>query len=73
MFEKEIGYIETGKICTGCPDTLSQSIGRGRISRKGSLVVRKGRDRRDKIFAEENNAVLAWNFITVNVQFYCLI
>ena len=47
-----------GEIFTGCSDTLSQSIGRGRISREGSLVGRDSRERRDKNFAEKN-AILA--------------
>ena len=45
---------ETRKIFTGCSDTLSKSIGRGRISREGPLVVRESRKRRDKILAEKN-------------------
>jgi len=40
--------------------TQSQSIGRGRISRKGSLVVRESPERRDKIFAgKKKNEFLA--------------
>ena len=34
-----------------CSDSLSQSIGRGRISRGGALDHRESRERRDKIFA----------------------
>ena len=30
---------------------LSQSIGRGRVSREGALDVRESRERRDKVFA----------------------
>ena len=45
---------ETREIFTGCSDTLSQSIGRGRISREGSLVVRESRYWIEKNFAEKN-------------------
>ena len=38
-----------GKIFTACSDSLSQSIGRGRINREGALDVRESRERRDKI------------------------
>ena len=49
-----------GKLFTGCSDTLSQSIGRGRIRRAGSLVVREtSRNWSDKVFAEEK-ALLAY-------------
>jgi len=34
-------------------DSLSQSIGRGRISREGALDHRESRERRDKIFAAQ--------------------
>ena len=34
-----------------CFGSLSQSIGRGRLSREGSLDHRESRERRDKIFA----------------------
>ena len=34
-----------------CSDSLSQSIGRGRISREEALDHRESRERRDKIFA----------------------
>jgi len=39
---------------------LSQSIGRGRISREGALDVRESRERRDKTLAEktENAKIL---------------
>ena len=51
-----------GKAFTGCSDTLSQSIGRGRISRVGSLAVRESQDRFDRK-SEQNiqpkDAVLA--------------
>jgi len=52
--------MKIGKIFTGSSDTLSQSIGRGRISREGSLDVRESRGRRDKILAEktENAKIL---------------
>ena len=36
-----------------CSDSLSQSIGRGRISREEALDLRESRERRDKIFAEK--------------------
>ena len=45
------------KIFTGCSelirisDTLSQSIGRGRISQVGPLVIRESRYRSDEVFA----------------------
>ena len=55
----------TGNVFTVCSSPLSQSIGRGRISRVGPLVVRESRERREKDFAgktEKNNAILAWNF-----------
>ena len=47
---------EIGKIFTGCSelrilDTLSQSIGRGRISQVGPLVIRESRYRSDEVFA----------------------
>ena len=43
-----------------CSDSLSQSIGRGRISREEALDVRESRERRDKNFAEniENAKIL---------------
>ena len=44
---------KTRKIFTVCSGPLSQSIGRGRISREGALDVRESRERRDKIFAEK--------------------
>jgi hypothetical protein len=48
---KQKKWAKTGKIFTGCSETLiSQSIGRGRICRVGSLVVRESRDWRDKQF-----------------------
>ena len=37
-------WAKTGKALTGCSGTLSQLIGRGRISRVGSLVVRESGD-----------------------------
>ena len=37
------------EIFTVCSGSLSQSIGRGRISREGALDVRESRERRDKI------------------------
>ena len=39
------------EIFTVCSGSLSQSIGRGRISREGALDHRESRERRDKIFA----------------------
>ena len=52
MFEKRIGQ-KPEKIFTVCFGSLSQSIGRGRLSREGALDVRESRERRDKIFAEK--------------------
>ena len=40
-------------IFTVCSGPLSQSIGRGRISREGTLDARESRERCDKIFAEK--------------------
>ena len=40
---------KTGKIYIVCFGPPSQSIGRGRLSRKGALDVRESRERRDKI------------------------
>ena len=51
---KNGGKNQRTKIFTICSGTLSQSIGRGRISREGSLVVRESRERRDNIFDEKN-------------------
>ena len=45
--------MKIGKIFTGSSDTLSQSIGRGRISREGALDYRESREQRDKIFAAQ--------------------
>ena len=43
---------KTGKILFNvCFGSLSQSIGRGRLSREGALDHRESRERRDKIFA----------------------
>ena len=39
---------KTREFFTVCSDSLSQSIGRGWISRKGALDVRESRERRDK-------------------------
>jgi len=50
MFEKRIGQ-KPEKIFTVCFGSLSQSIGRGRLSREGALDHRESRERRDKIFA----------------------
>ena len=50
---KNGGKNQRTKIFTICSGTLSQSIGRGRISREGALDVRKSREQRDKI---ENRA-----------------
>ena len=36
-----------------CSCSLSQSIGRGRMSREGAIDVRESRERRDKNFAEK--------------------
>ena len=40
-----------------CFGSLSQSIGRGRLSREGALDVRESRERRDKFFAEKTENV----------------
>jgi len=42
---------KTEKICTLCFGSLSQPIGRGRISREGALDHGESREWRDKIFA----------------------
>ena len=39
------------EIFTVSSGSLSQSTGRGRISREGALDLRESRERRDKIFA----------------------
>ena len=59
MFEKRIGQ-KPEKIFTVCFGSLSQSIGRGRLSREGALDVRESRERRDNFFAEktENTKML---------------
>ena len=41
--------IKPGKFFPVCFDSLSQSIGLGRLSREGALDVRESRERRDKI------------------------
>ena len=41
------------EIFTVCSGSLSQSIGRGRISREGALDHRESRERRDKISAAQ--------------------
>jgi len=46
---KNGGKNQRTKIFTICSGTLSQSIGRGRLSREGVLDVRESRERRDKI------------------------
>ena len=51
MLGPEYGLPQEIFICGSC--LLSQSIGRGRISREGLLVVRESRERRDKIFAKK--------------------
>tara|TARA_B100000524_G_scaffold201757_1_gene105117 strand:+ start:98 stop:490 length:393 start_codon:yes stop_codon:yes gene_type:complete len=57
---------KVGKIFTVCSGSLSQSIGRGRISREGALDVRESRERRDNIvpfFSPEKrreNAILIY-------------
>ena len=48
MFEKRLGQ-NPGILRAVCFDSLSQSIGRGRLSREGVLDVRESRERRDKI------------------------
>jgi len=64
-----------GKIFTLCFGPRSQSIGRGRISRKGALDHRESRERRDKIFAEktENAKIfkkIIWIRKTVSVGIF---
>ena len=56
-------WAKFGEIFTRCSNPRSQSIGRDRISRVGSLVARKSRERRDTSFTgEEKHARLAWFF-----------
>ena len=56
------------EICIVCSDYLSQSSGRGQLSREGARDVRESREQRDKIvpiLSPENNrknAILAWFF-----------
>ena len=40
-------WAKIGKVFTGCSDTLSQSIERGRFSREGSLAVLESQDQGD--------------------------
>ena len=47
----------TGNVFTVCSNPLSQSIGRGRISRVGPLVVRESRERREKDFAGKTEKI----------------
>ena len=47
-------------IFTVCSDPLSQSIGRGRVTREGALDLRESRERRDKIFAEKKKTPKKW-------------
>jgi hypothetical protein len=44
---------KTEKVFTVCSGSLSQSIGRDRLSREGALDVRESRERRDK-FVRQN-------------------
>ena len=58
---------KTGKVFTVCSGSLSQSIGRGRISREGVLDVRQSRERRDEIVPiftpkKQRKRNLAWKF-----------
>ena len=46
---KNGGKNQRTKIFTICSGTLSQSIGRGRISREGARDARESRERRDQI------------------------
>ena len=46
-----------GKVFIVCSGSLSQSIGRGRLSREGALDVRVSRERRDKGFAEKQRKI----------------
>ena len=65
MFEQKNGQ-KPGKSSPAFhfSDTLSQSIGRGRISRERPLVVRENREWRDNFFAGKQHAILilAQNF-----------
>ena len=65
------------KIFTVCSGSLSQSIGRGRISREGALDVRESRERRDNIvpfFSPEKqvkrllkNAISIWIYLAAEI------
>ena len=46
---RKINWPKSGKFFTVCSDSLSQSIGRSRISREGALDVRESREQRNKI------------------------
>ena len=63
MFEQKNGQ-KPGKSSPAFrfSDTLSQSIGRGRISRERPLVVRESREWRDIFFAGKQHAIVAQNF-----------
>ena len=53
-------WLETRQIFTGCSDTLAQSIGRSRISREGSLVIRESRERRGKISSRKKRHIFGY-------------
>ena len=50
------------EIFTVSSGSLSQSTGRGRISREGALDLRESRERRDKIFAKKTENAKIENF-----------
>ena len=51
MFEKSIGQKPREPLDPLFGYRLSQSIGRGRISREGSRTIRASRERRDNFYA----------------------
>ena len=57
---KHLHWLETRQIFTGCSDTLAQSIGRGRTSREGSLVIRESRERHDKISSRKKRHIFGY-------------
>ena len=64
---KHLHWLETRQIFTGCSDTLAQSIGRGRTSREGSLVIRESRERHDKISSRKKRHIFLFGYIGPNV------
>ena len=58
------------EIFTVSSGSLSQSTGRGRISREGALDLRESRERRDKIFATKTeNAKIKKKWIVRKIVF----